>query len=132
MESVVGHVVASEDFVEPEGEGICWSARVWVRGHKELHDVGALVVFFRESSKDVDLSIGAVADPLDRECEPVGDWDGTRDASVVGLVSQRWAILFAHAFIGKERAGDIVEAMLEDGISCEESFLVQHCVCRSG
>jgi hypothetical protein len=67
MESVVGRVVAGEDFVEPEGEWICWSARVRVRGREELHDVGVLLVFVRESGQDVDSSIRTVADPLDGE-----------------------------------------------------------------
>jgi hypothetical protein len=52
----------------------------------------------------------------------MGDWDGASDASIVGFVSQRWAILFAHAFIGEERAGDVVKSTLEDGVSSEEVF----------
>jgi hypothetical protein len=67
MESVVGCVVAGEDFVEPEGKGIHWSAGVRVRGCEELHDVGALLVFIGESGQDVDSSVGMAVDPLDRE-----------------------------------------------------------------
>jgi hypothetical protein len=70
----------------------------------------------------------------------VGDWDGASDASVVGFISQRWAILFAHAFIGEERAGDIIKSTLEDGVSSKEAFtlgvmvigVVSHALSQSG
>jgi hypothetical protein len=140
VESVVGRVVACKDFVEPEGEGICWSARVWVRGREELHDVRALSIFFRETSEDVDPPVGAAADPLDGEREPVGDGDGTRDPSVIGFVSQRWAVLFTHSLIHEERVRDVVELALEDGVSSEEVLalsivvvgLVSHASSQSG
>jgi hypothetical protein len=120
VESVVGRIVACEDFVEPEGEGIRWSAGVRVRGCEELHNVGALSVFFGEPGEDVDSPVGAAADPLDREGESVGDWDGARDPSVVGFISQRWTVLFTHSLIREERARDVIESALEDGVSSEE------------
>jgi hypothetical protein len=140
VESVVGHVVACEDFVEPEGEGIRWSAGVRVRGREEFHDVGALPIFFREAGEDVNSPVGAAADPLDREGEAMSDWDGVRDASVIGLVSQRWAVLFTHSLIHEERTRDVVKSALEDSVSSEEAFafgivvigLVSHASSQSG
>jgi hypothetical protein len=110
MEGVVARVVAGEDFVEPEGEGIRWNAEVRVRGREELHDVGTLAVFFGDACEDVDTSVGAAAHPLDGKCQSMSDWDGSRDVPFVGFITIWRSILFAHGFVGEEGTGDVVDS----------------------
>jgi hypothetical protein len=102
MESVVGRIVAGEDFVEPEGEGICWSARVRVRGHEELHDVGALRIFFGDPCKDVGTAIGVASHPLDWKSESVGHGHGARDVSFIKFITLWRSVLFSHGLVGEE------------------------------
>jgi hypothetical protein len=102
MESVVGRVVAGEDFVEPEGEGIRWSAGVRVRGRKELHDVGALRIFFGDPCEDVGASVGMASHPLDWKSESVGHGHGARDMPFIRLVTLWRSVLLSHGLVGKE------------------------------
>jgi hypothetical protein len=122
VEHVVGRIVACEDFVEPEGEGIRWSAGVRVRGREELHDVGALRIFFGDPCKDVGASVGALAHPLDWKSESVGHGHGACDVPVVGFITVWRSILLSHGFVGEEGARDVIKAMLEGGVGSEEAF----------
>jgi hypothetical protein len=102
MESVVGRIVAREDFVEPEGEGIRGSAGVRVRGCEELHDVGALRIFFGDPCKDVGTSVGAAMHPLDWKSKSVGHGHGARDVSLIRFVTLWRSILLSHGLVGEE------------------------------
>jgi hypothetical protein len=122
MESVVGRVVACEDFVEPEGEGIHWSAGVRVRGREELHDVGALRIFFGDPREDVGVSVGTAVHPLDWKSESVGHGHRVCNVSVISFVTIWRSVLLPHGLVGEEGVRDVVEAMLEGGVGGEEVF----------